>query len=95
MSVSRAGESPYRSVGRIILIVIASALSLYLIVRLRQPIGWLIAAAFVAVAVGPPINRLGQYMPRALAITLVYLVGLVAIPVGLGAIMLPPFVNQG
>ena len=91
MSVSRAGESPYRSVGRIILIVIASALSLYLIVRLRQPIGWLIAAAFVAVAVGPPINRLGPYGSVVIGAS----AALVAIPVGLGAIMLPPFVNQG
>lgn len=67
--------------------VVTSVLSIYLIYQLRQPIGWLIAAAFIAVAVAPPVNRLSNRMPRWLAVTLVYLGVIVLVPVGIGALV--------
>jgi predicted PurR-regulated permease PerM len=72
--------------------VVASAAALYLIYRLRTPIGWLIIATFVAVSVAAPVNRLEQRMPRGAAIALVYLV-LVLIPILLGSILVPPAVT--
>jgi len=84
-----------RTVARVVAVVVTSVLSLFLIYQLRQPIGWLIAAAFIAVAVAPPVNRLSKHMPRALAVTVVYLGVIVLIPVGIGALVIPPMVTQG
>lgn len=84
-----------RTVARVVAVVVTSVLSLYLIYQLRQPIGWLIAAAFIAVAVAPPVNRLSKHMPRALAVTLVYLGVIVLVPLGIGALVVPPMVTQG
>lgn len=83
-----------RTIVRIVTVVVTSALLLYLIFRLRQPIGWLLAAAFIAVAVTPPVNRLSQHMPRGAAIALIYAVVLIGLPVGLGALIVPPMVDQ-
>lgn len=84
-----------RTVARVVAVVVTSVLSIYLIYQLRQPIGWLIAAAFIAVAVAPPVNRLSNRMPRWLAVTLVYLGVIVLVPVGIGALVIPPMVTQG
>jgi predicted PurR-regulated permease PerM len=86
-------ESPARVITRNVLIVVGVFLILYLIYLLRQPITWLIIAAFLAVALTGPVNFFQRYMKRGLAIALVYL-GLLAIPIGLGAALLPPIVNQ-
>lgn len=87
-------EFSTRAAMRVVVMVLASALTCYLVWRLRQPLGWLAAAAFIAVAAAPPVNRLSRRMPRGLAITVVYLV-LVLVPVGLGALIVPPMVGQG
>jgi predicted PurR-regulated permease PerM len=68
-------------------------LILYVLWLLRQPISWLVIAAFLAVAVTGPVNFFQRYMRRGLAIALVY-VGLLSIPIGLGAALLPPIVNE-
>jgi predicted PurR-regulated permease PerM len=86
-------DSPARAIARNVLVIAGVVLILYVIWLLRQPISWLIIAAFVAVAVGGPVNFFQRYMKRGLAIALVYL-GLLAIPIGLGAVLLPPIVNQ-
>jgi predicted PurR-regulated permease PerM len=81
-----------RAVVRTVLIVIAVLLSLYLIYLLRKPIGWLLIAAFLAVALSGPVNVLHRRMRRGFAIGIVYL-GLLMIPVGIGALIVPPIVT--
>jgi len=82
-----------RTVARTVLIIVAVLVSLYLIYLLRKPLGWLFIATFLAVALAGPVNFLERRMKRGFAITLVYL-GLMAIPVALGALMVPPLVNE-
>ncbi len=86
-------DSPARAIARNVLVVAGVVLVLYLIYLLRRPISWLIIAAFLAIAVAGPVNFFQRYMKRGLAIALVYL-GLLAIPIGLGAVLIPPIVNQ-
>jgi predicted PurR-regulated permease PerM len=93
MSTSRAELSAPRTVARTVLIIVAVLVSLYLIYLLRKPLGWLFIATFLAVALTGPVNFLERRMKRGLAITFVYL-GLMAVPVALGALMMPPLVNE-
>jgi predicted PurR-regulated permease PerM len=69
-------------------------LALYLVYLLRKPIGWLLIATFLAIALSGPVNLLNRRMKRGFAIALVY-IGLMLIPVGIGAIVVPPIVNGG
>jgi predicted PurR-regulated permease PerM len=86
-------DSPARAIARNVLVVVSVFLVLYVIWLLRQPISWLVIAAFLAVAVAGPVNFLQRYMKRGIAIALVYFT-LLLIPIGLGALLLPPIVNQ-
>jgi predicted PurR-regulated permease PerM len=86
-------ESPARAIARNVLVVVGVLLTLYIIYLLRRPITWLIIAAFLAIALAGPVNFFQRYMKRGVAIFLVYLT-LLAIPIGLGAVLLPPIVNQ-
>ena len=79
---------------RTLLVTVTFAISLYLVYLLRKPIGWVLIATFLAVALSGPVNLLNQYMKRGFAIALVYL-GLLAIPIGIGALIVPPLVTQG
>jgi predicted PurR-regulated permease PerM len=81
-----------RAVIRTVLIIVMVLLSLYLIYLLRKPIGWLLIAAFLAIALSGPVNVLHRRMRRGFAIAIVYLVMLM-IPVGIGALIVPPIVN--
>jgi len=86
--------SATRPVVRTVLIVVAFALSLYLIYLLRTPIGWLLIAAFLAVALSGPVDALDRRMRRGFAIAIVYL-GLLIVPVALGWLIVPPLVTEG
>lgn len=81
-----------RGILRVVVTVVASALALYLVYRLRTPILWLVIATFIAVSVAAPINRLSERMPRGIAIAIVYL-ALTLVPAGIGAILIPPAVE--
>jgi predicted PurR-regulated permease PerM len=81
-----------RVVLRVVLIVVGVGLALYVVYLLRKPLTWIVIAAFIAVAISGPINRLSRYMRRGFAVLIAYLC-LFAIPVGLGAILVPPIVN--
>ena len=85
-------EPPVRAILRVVATVVASAFALYLVYLLRTPIGWLFFATFLAVAVSAPVNRLSKRMRRGLAIAIVY-VGLIFIPIIIGAILVPPAVE--
>ena len=86
-------DSPARAIARNVLVVAGVVLVLYVIYLLRKPLEWLIIAAFLAVALAGPVNFFQRHMKRGLAIALVYF-GLLAIPIGLGAVLIPPIVHQ-
>jgi predicted PurR-regulated permease PerM len=86
-------DSPARVIARNVLVVAGVVLILYVLYLLRKPISWLVIAAFLAIAMTGPVNFFQRHMKRGLAITLVYF-GLLMIPIGLGAVLLPPIVNQ-
>ena len=81
-----------RIVLRTVLIIVLVALALYVIYLVRKPISWLLIATFLAVALSAPVNLLSNHMKRGFAITIVFL-GLLAAPVAVGALVLPPIVN--
>ena len=78
---------------RIVLIVVCVAICLYLLWLLRRPISWILIAAFLAVALSGPVNYLARHMRRGFAITIVYL-GLLAVPVLLIALIVPPLITE-
>jgi len=89
--------TPYlstRAVSRTLAITITFAIAIYLVYLLRKPISWVLIATFLAVALSGPVNLLNQWMRRGFAITLVYL-GLLLVPIGIGALIVPPLVEQG
>jgi predicted PurR-regulated permease PerM len=82
-----------RIIVRTLFIALVFALALYLVYLLRKPISWVLIAAFLAIALSGPVNWLDQWMKRGFAITLVFL-GLLAIPIGITALIVPPLVTQ-
>jgi predicted PurR-regulated permease PerM len=86
-------DSPARVIARNVLVVASVVLILYVIYLLREPISWLIIAAFLAMALAGPVNFLQRYMRRGFAIALTYF-ALLLIPIGLGAVLVPPIVNE-
>jgi predicted PurR-regulated permease PerM len=82
-----------RAILRVVVTVVASALALYLVYLLREPLSWLLIAMFVAIAASGPVNLLSRRLPRGLAIAFVYL-GIVLAPFVIGAILIPPAVEQ-
>ncbi len=91
---SRGGDNgpPVRSILRVVITVVCSFLALYLLYLLREPIGWIALAAFLAVAASGPINVLSRHMKRGLAITVVY-GSIVLVPLGLAVVLLPSLIN--
>jgi predicted PurR-regulated permease PerM len=88
-----SGEPSVRAVVRITMVIVAVVVLLYLLYLVRKPIGWLLISVFLAVALSAPVNYLNQRMRRGFAITIVYL-GLLAVPLLLGALILPPLANE-
>jgi predicted PurR-regulated permease PerM len=82
-----------RTVLRTVLVVVTVVLTLYVMYLLRKPIGWLLIATFIAVALSGPVNLLHRRMRRGFAIAIVY-IGLLLVPIGLGALIIPPVVTQ-
>ena len=82
-----------RAVLRTVLIVVAVALTLYVIFLLRQPLTWIVIAGFIAIAMSGPVNLLSRHMKRGFAIAVAYGL-LILIPIGLGALLIPDIVGQ-
>ena len=87
----RPGETPIvrvipwltaRFIFRVLFILLAFSISLWMVYLLRKPIGWVLIAIFLAVALSGPVNYLNQWMRRGFAITIVYLL-LLLIPIGI------------
>src|SRR5688500_5238941 len=89
----RNGVSTPRLVFQAVLVVVAVVIALYLVYLLRKPIGWVLLAGFLALALAAPVNWLSQRMRRGFAITIVY-IALLAIPLLLAAIIVPPIVTE-
>ena len=68
-----AAEVNLRAILRIVLVIVGVVLTLYVIYLLRKPIGWIVLATFIAVAMSAPVNLLARHMHRGLAIALAYL----------------------
>lgn len=83
---------PVRAILRVVLTVVASALALLVLWQLRTPIGYLVIALFVALVAAAPVAVLSKHIRRGLAIAVVY-GGIVLIPIGIGAILVPPGVE--
>jgi predicted PurR-regulated permease PerM len=81
-----------RMVVRTVVIAVAVLIALYLVYLLRKPIGWLLVALFLAIALSGPVNYLDRRMRRGFAITLVY-IGMLLVPVAIGAVVAPPIVT--
>jgi predicted PurR-regulated permease PerM len=84
---------PARQIVRTVLTVVCVAISLYLLYLLRKPISWILIATFLAVALSPPVNVLSRHMRRGFAIAIVYL-GLLAVPIALIALIVPPLITE-
>jgi predicted PurR-regulated permease PerM len=82
-----------RNIVRIVLVIVAVAIVLYLLWLLRKPISWLLISVFLAVALSPPVNYLSRRMKRGFAISLTYL-GLLLVPVLLIALIVPPLITE-
>jgi predicted PurR-regulated permease PerM len=82
-----------RTMIRAVVVVLGAALALYLIYLLRRPIGWIVVAGFIAIALTGPVNVLSRHMRRGFAITLVYL-ALVAVPFAITALVIPPLLAE-
>jgi predicted PurR-regulated permease PerM len=83
-----------RVIVRTVMVIVTVAISLYVVYLLRKPIGWVLIATFLAVALSGPVNWLSERMRRGFAILIVYLC-LLLVPIGIGALIVPPLVTQG
>lgn len=87
-------SSSARQIIRNVLVVLSVLAAIYLVYLLRRPLGWLVLATFLAIALSGPVNLLQRFMRRGAAIALTYL-GVLLLPILLALIVVPPFVNQG
>ena len=94
MTVARELEFGPRTVLRTVLTVLAVVFAVYIVYLLRKPLSWLVIAAFIAIAVSGPVSLLARRVRRGFAIAIVYL-ALVAVPLLLAALLIPPLVSQG
>jgi predicted PurR-regulated permease PerM len=86
-------EPAWRQTLRTVLIVVAVAVSLYLIFLLRRPLTWIFIAGFLAIALAGPVNWLQRRMPRGAAIAIVY-IALIISPLLVIGVLVPPVVTQ-
>jgi predicted PurR-regulated permease PerM len=82
-----------RAVLRVVLIVVAVVLTLWLMYLLRQPLTWIFIAAFLSIALSGPVNFLSRRMRRGFAVAIVYVL-LILTPFALIGLLVPPIVTQ-
>lgn len=82
-----------RSIARVFFTVLALALLVYLLYVVRSVVMLVFIAGFLAVALGPAVDRFSRgWIPRAAAILLVY-VSIGAVIIGVGLLVVPPIVT--
>ena len=82
-----------RATLRVVLVVVAVVVTLFLMYLLRQPLTWIFIAAFLAIALSGPIAFLSRHMRRGFAIAIVYVL-LILTPFALIGLLIPPIVTQ-
>ncbi len=83
-----------RGVAKLFFTILALAVVTYVVYLVRSVVLLVFIAGFLAVALGPAVDRLSRGpLPRAGAIILVYLL-IVAVIVGVGLLVVPPIVDQ-
>lgn len=85
---------PVVAVVRVVAVVVVAVVLLYIIYLLRKPIGWIVLAGFIAIAVAGPVKLLQRRLPRGPAVLLVFL-GVVLVPLLIVSVLVPPLVEQG
>lgn len=93
IAVAAPREPTTRTVLRTMLVVLAVVVMLLLVYELRKPLGWLVIATFLAIALSGPVNLLSRRMPRGIAIAVAYL-ALILVPIGIAALIIPPLVRE-
>jgi predicted PurR-regulated permease PerM len=96
MSAPAASTTPFltaKAVLRVVLIVVAVVVTLFLMYLLRRPLTWIFIAAFLAIALSGPVNFLARRMRRGFAVAIVYLL-LILTPFALIGLLVPPIVTQ-
>src|SRR4051812_20417233 len=91
-----AGSSPLstRTIARIVLTVVVTLGTLYLLYQVRSVLLLVFISAFLAVALGPPVYWFRRRrVPRGLSILIVYLLIAAGI-VGIGLLIVPQVVSQ-
>ena len=79
---------------KVILVSVAVLIALYFVYLVRQVVGAVVIAIFLAVALGPAVDFFQRRkLPRGLAILATYLVILLAV-VGVGLLIVPPVVGE-
>jgi predicted PurR-regulated permease PerM len=78
---------------RIVLIVVLSALAVYVVYLLRTVVAWVVIAAFIAACATGPVNVLARRMKRGSAIALVYLT-IVLVPLIMLLLLVVPLIEQ-
>jgi predicted PurR-regulated permease PerM len=82
-----------RLVAKIVLVACAVLAALYLLYLIREVVGLVLIAIFLALAIAPAVNWLhDRKVPRPVAILLVYL-SIAASIFGIGLVVVPPIVN--
>ena len=84
---------PGRQIAKTVLVIVGVLASLDLLWQVRQILGLLFIALFVALALGPAVDIYARMMPRWLAILAVYLSIALAV-IGLGLLVVPPIVDE-
>ena len=94
ISTGRPTALPTRTIIRAVLVVLGIALTLYLVYLLRRPIGWIVIAGFIAIALTGPVKSLSHHVSRGLAIAIVYLTTF-TVPLLIGGLIIPPLLAEG
>jgi predicted PurR-regulated permease PerM len=96
LAATVAGQSQLstRTIVRVFLTLVALGVLLYIMYLVRSVIGLLLIAVFLAVALGPAVDRASRMkLPRPAAILAVFLALFLAIFV-IGLVVVPPIVNE-
>src|SRR3954447_16753069 len=83
-----------RAIARTVVVVVVAVVLIYLLYLLRKPLGWIVIAGFLAIALSAPVNYLARGMRRGFAIAIVYLAVLLT-PFLVGLLIVPPIVREG
>src|SRR4051794_21996819 len=94
MAAQPQGGPSTNTLARIFFTLTAFAVALYLLYLIREIVGLVLIAVFVAIALGPAVDWFHRRrVPRGLSILLTY-IALLLVIVGIGALVVPPIVKQ-